>query len=271
MMFGAVVPELRDEADHLMNRLTRLEDIKRESSQARIDARDQIVAVQASQAAIAALLEKRKAVLAEQEKTLAGERSHLRELANRVSNLKQLLAALAEQESAKSAEQHAADAELARQTALLQRPHVRLQHSRGALEYPAQGAILAHFGDDNGLGGVLNGVAISVDAKGLVRSPADASVVFAGPFRSYGQLLILDAGDGYLVLMAGVGQMNVSVGQTVRAGEPLGLMAEKGAPAAVLATGVPDQHAVLYVEIRKNGEPVDSTDWWLGSRKEAMQ
>jgi murein hydrolase activator len=81
----------------------------------------------------------------------------------------------------------------------------------------------------------------------------------------------LDAGEGYLLLMAGMKQIDVALGQVVQAGEPLGIMGTSGAPATLVSTGVSDGRAVLYVEIRKNGEPADSNDWWIGSRREAMQ
>ena len=60
----------------------------------------------------------------------------------------------------------------------------------------------------------------------LVVSPADGWVAFAGPFRSFGRLLIINAGGGYYLFLAGMDQINVEVGQFVLAGEPVATMGE---------------------------------------------
>jgi septal ring factor EnvC (AmiA/AmiB activator) len=86
-------------------------------------------------------------------------------------------------------------------------------------------------------------------------------VLYAGPFRSYGQLLILNAGDGYHVVLAGMGRISVVPGQSVLAGEPVGAMGEAGAMSAS-ASGNGKTAPELYIEFRKDGKPVDPTPWW---------
>jgi len=104
-----------------------------------------------------------------------------------------------------------------------------------------------------------------------VTAPADGKVEFAGPFRSYGQLLILDAGEGYLVLMAGMKEISADIGQTVRAGEPVGIMGKGPSSVTLLGDQIQEARPVLYVEFRKNGEAVDSAPWWIGGTKEAFK
>ena len=89
------------------------------------------------------------------------------------------------------------------------------------------------------------------------------SVLYAGPFRSYGQLLILDAGDGYHVVLAGMSRINVTLGQSVLAGEPVGRMAKPGWRAPRLQAG--NSGPELYIEFRKDGKPVDPAPWWVGA------
>jgi septal ring factor EnvC (AmiA/AmiB activator) len=84
-------------------------------------------------------------------------------------------------------------------------------------------------------------------------------VVYAGPFRSYGQLLIINAGGGYHVLLAGMSRIDVSPGQFVLAGEPI---AEMGKPAMPDQSSDDSSRPVLYVEFRKDGKPIDSGPWW---------
>ena len=98
-------------------------------------------------------------------------------------------------------------------------------------------------------------------AGDVVTSPADATVLYSAPFRSYGQLLILDAGDGYHIVLAGMGRIDVSVGQSVLAGEPLAVMGATRVASAA-KTDMSSAEPSLYVEFRKDGKPVDPNPWW---------
>ena len=98
----------------------------------------------------------------------------------------------------------------------------------------------------------------------IVRTP-DGRVVYAGPFRSYGQLLILDAGDDYHVVLAGMERIDVQLDQFVLTGEPVGVMGnQRLASAAVLDASV--TQPVLYVEFRKGGTSIDPSPWWVASQ-----
>ncbi|MGZ5862391.1 MAG: murein hydrolase activator EnvC family protein, partial [Methyloceanibacter sp.] len=92
-----------------------------------------------------------------------------------------------------------------------------------------------------------------------ITAPADGWVVYAGPFRSYGQLLIINAGGGYHILLAGMSRIDVSLGQFVLAGEPVAVM---GAVAPTSQGGKDTSRPVLYVEFRKDGRPIDPDPWW---------
>jgi septal ring factor EnvC (AmiA/AmiB activator) len=106
----------------------------------------------------------------------------------------------------------------------------------------------------------MQGDMVATQSGAIVTAPSDGSVLYAGPFRSYGQLLILDAGDGYHVVLAGMGRINVTIGQSVLAGEPVGAMgnAKVASASAAAGSGGPE----LYVEFRKDGKPVDPAPWW---------
>ena len=83
--------------------------------------------------------------------------------------------------------------------------------------------------------------------------------MYAGEFRSYGQILIINGGGGYHVLLAGLSQIDVQVGQFVLAGEPIGVMV---AAPKTTSTKSQDIAPVLYVEFRKNQRPIDPGPWW---------
>ena len=86
--------------------------------------------------------------------------------------------------------------------------------------------------------------------------------MLAGEFRSYGQLLIINAGKGYHLLLAGLSQIDVQLGQFVLAGEPVGVMPNSGAAAKAPDGRAQDNAPMLYIEFRKDQKPVDPEPWW---------
>jgi murein hydrolase activator len=275
MMFGAVVPEMRDQALELQNNLRRLEAIRTETEDAKKTQEQALSALAASQSELIKLQAEKKALAINSAKDLEAEKLRAADLANQAKNLKQLLTALEEEkkkaEAIKTAEAKALEETERKKREALMRPMMVFTQAHGKLDYPVQGDKLKQFGDDNGLGGTLDGLAIATSANSNVISPVDGRVEFAGPFRSYGQLLILNVGEGYLVLLAGMNQISAEIGQSVRAGEPLGQMGKGPSSVALIGSETNNAQPVLYIEFRKNNDPVDPSPWWIGGRKEAMK
>ena len=275
MMFGAVVPEMRNQALDLQNNLHRLEAIKTETEDAKKAQELALTALATSQSELIQLQSDKKALAINSAKDLESEKLRAADLAKQAKNLKQLLAGLEEEkkkaEAIKTAEAKALEAEERKKREALLRPMMIFTQNKGKIEYPVQGEKLKQFGDDNGLGGTLDGLAIAAAADARVISPVDGRVEFAGPFRSYGQLLILNVGEGYLVLLAGMNQISAEIGQSIRAGEPLGQMGKGPSSVALIGSETNNAQPVLYIEFRKNNDPVDPSPWWVGGRKEAMK
>lgn len=141
-------------------------------------------------------------------------------------------------------------------------PAAAFSTMKGRLSLPVAGKLLIGFGDRDDIGRQTTGASFGARPGDVVTSPADASVLYSGPFRSYGQLLILDAGDGYHVVLAGMERIDVESGQFVSAGEPVASMgAKRIASVAVAEFGASEP--ALYVEFRKDGKPVDPSPWWM--------
>jgi septal ring factor EnvC (AmiA/AmiB activator) len=115
---------------------------------------------------------------------------------------------------------------------------------------PAEGRITAAYGASVAGGPASQGVRVATRASAQVVSPAAGEVAYAGSFRSYGQVLILNLDGGYAVVLTGLQTINARVGDRVRAGQPVGEMSAAATPA-------PE----LYVEVRQNGQPVDPGRW----------
>jgi septal ring factor EnvC (AmiA/AmiB activator) len=131
--------------------------------------------------------------------------------------------------------------------------------AKGSLKLPAQGRRLKRFGDAGAEGATVEGISMQTRAEARVVAPSDGWVVYAGEFRSYGQLLIINAGGGYHILLAGMSRIDVSLGQFVLAGEPIAVM---GNSAVSGQGGDENSRPVLYVEFRKDGKPIDPDPWW---------
>jgi len=115
---------------------------------------------------------------------------------------------------------------------------------------PAQGAIARSYGEREGQGPSSQGVLVRTRSAAQVVSPAAGEVAYAGVFRSYGQVLILNLDGGYVVVLTGLESISVQVGATVRAGQPVGEMSGSDTPA-------PE----LYVEVRREGRTIDPGRW----------
>jgi septal ring factor EnvC (AmiA/AmiB activator) len=92
---------------------------------------------------------------------------------------------------------------------------------------------------------------IATRSGAQVVTPFDGQIVFEGPFRSYGQILIIEHRGGYHTVLAGLAHVDVVVGQWLKAGEPVGAMIDT-------AQG----HPQLYVELRRSGQPFDPAPWF---------
>ena len=143
------------------------------------------------------------------------------------------------------------------------KPAMPFHLAKGQLPLPAQGRQIMAFGEKNQFGRLSRGVVIETRYSATIISPSDGWVVYAGEFRSYGQVLIINAGGGYHILLANLARTDVEVGRFVLAGEPVGAMSSN------VVGKTQDTAPVLYVEFRnKEGQSIDPTPWWAdGSQK----
>jgi septal ring factor EnvC (AmiA/AmiB activator) len=284
MMFGTIVPELRQEAASLSAQLARLETLETQTKAEQERLKDHVARLLQSRQEMTELQARKKSLLADTTERLKAEKEHAGELADKAKDLKQLLATLEEERlKAEAAEKARAEAE-ARTAAELKakaeaqarieaakklQPRMAFADIKGKLQYPAQGQILKAYGANDGFGGTTRGVFVATRAEAQVVTPADGRVEFSGPFRSYGQLLILNTGGGYHVLLAGLGEITAEQGQFLQAGEPVGVMGKSAAPGTLTGDQLQDGRPVLYIEFRKNGEAIDSSQWWIGGFAQA--
>ncbi len=278
ILLGAVVPEMRAETEILAADLKSLARITASISEERKRLVDRISEQVAEKKRLGRLLAERKQVQAQSEAEIEAERRKAEELVGKAEDLQDLIASLeSEIGSIRRAQEEARRAEeerRKREAELANRPVPRenrlgsgepFGRLKGKLALPAAGSIVAHFGATDGVGGLRTGDTVQTQSGAIVTAPVDAIVLYSGPFRSYGQVLILDAGDGYHVVMAGMDRINTALGQSVLAGEPVGAMGEVRLASAVMQNAE-NANPELYIEFRKDGKPVNPAPWWAERR-----
>jgi murein hydrolase activator len=277
MLLGAVLPELRQEAETLAQDLGRLVG-NREAMARETDAiRAETTRLAGERERVQALIAARQSQLALNESRLLEDRQRAQQLARQAGSLKDLItrmeteinAANRAAQVARSAPQPAQNPATAslqpaspRDFARLQ-PRIAFQETRGTLSLPASGRQTRAFGAGDGFGGRETGMALETGKFALVTAPADGWVSYAGPYRAFGHVLIINAGGGYHLVLSGIDRVNVDVGQFVLAGEPVAAMGAQ--PAGALAPDDGGGGPVLYIELRKDGAPIDPSPWWAKS------
>ncbi|MDA7948494.1 MAG: peptidoglycan DD-metalloendopeptidase family protein [Hyphomicrobiaceae bacterium] len=139
------------------------------------------------------------------------------------------------------------------------KPAVEFSSTKGRLALPVSGEKVRAFGGANEYGQRVKGISIRSRSQAQVTSPVDGWIAYADEFRTYGQLLIINAGEGYHILLAGMERIDVETGQFVLAGEPVAVMGA-AQPGKKKKTKSPSP--VLYIEFRKDGRPIDPDPWW---------
>ncbi len=144
------------------------------------------------------------------------------------------------------------------------KPAVEFIDRKGKLARPVSGRQIRGYGGTNDLGEKTKGISIASRPNAQVTSPVDGWVAYADEFRTYGQLLIINAGGGYHMLLAGMQRIDVGVGQFVLAGEPVAVMGASAQGRNDIRgsekSSKPGQ--VLYIEFHKDGRSIDSGPWW---------
>jgi murein hydrolase activator len=282
LQIGAVLPEMRAEAEQLAK------DVEALVASRDVQAREKAVleterrAVTDDQQRLTLLVSARQNDVQSHQRRLEQEEVKVEALAMQARSLKELIGRLeSDDAAAREAEEASSQvppADVARpsdpSTTRLA-PKVAFETLRSTLPLPAAGQILRRFGDVDGTGGSERGVTISTPARAIVTAPADGTVAFSGPFRSYGTVLILNGGNGFHLVFIGMERANVRTGQFVLAGEPIGVMPRESRPLGVgdttasvpQAIGADAGAPLLYIEMRKDGAPIDSRSWWAQTEK----
>jgi septal ring factor EnvC (AmiA/AmiB activator) len=142
--------------------------------------------------------------------------------------------------------------------------------AKGTLPMPVLGTILRRPDEADAAGVRRPGLLVVTRARALVTAPWPATIRYRGPLLDYGNVMILELGRGYLLILVGLETVYGEVGEVVPAGAALGLM---GGPEAMatefLAStqegGGAGGSETIYMELRQGADTVDPTEWFAGT------
>ena len=131
------------------------------------------------------------------------------------------------------------------------RSFLKNKHNRSL---PVEGEVVKLFGKTDTVGLTTKGITVSTRPGARVVASFDGKVIYAGSFRTYGNILIIDHGEGFSTLLVGLGYIGVTTDQVVLGGEPVGKMEN-------IPIKIKEINQKLYIELRKHGKPIDPMAW----------
>lgn len=270
MMLSAVVPSAQQKAKQLGEGLGALRNLRKEAAAERLKVAAASAALEKDRNVLIQLLEQRRTLTEHAVQNLNSTKERIRTMGEEAKDLRALIASLTEDE--RRPQIRGSGTVITNQIASVGAARsVPLDELKGRLKWPSNGRLMSRFGSSDGAGGRLAGIYLETLPGSGVTSPCDGKIMFAGPFRGYGQMLIISTNGGYHVLLAGLTNIDGVVGQVVLAGEPLGRMGKNSASSQERSlSGKPSATAggrQLYIEFRRNDVPVDPVPWFAALKE----
>ena len=241
LLLQTALPALRERSEALAGSLDRLQNTRRRLVSQREEAVAARIAYAVRLQEIRDLVAEREGLARDTDTERQQNAQRMAALAGQATDLRQLMERV-EGEHRKAAMPKPPEPETTVSAEAVSPPHPAHQ----GLRMPVPGAIVTDYGENDRFGITSRGLHIAVAPGTPVVAPLGGTIKFAGRFRTYGQILIVEHGNGYHSLIAGLGRIDTSVGRSVSAGEPIGIVAEP-------AESAPD----LYFELRRNGQPIN--------------
>lgn len=239
MLMGDIIPTLNKRAESLKENLQQLDEVSTALGKDREEALKTSRTLLNKHKELSKLIGKRETLYSQTQHDFELQQKEVQQISKQAKNLRDLVQKLDEDRKRKAARQ-------ATKQAVLSMPDIEVPDA-GAARLPIAGIIRTQFEQEDDVGAPSMGIKIEGRPGALVTAPMGGVIRFTGPFKRYGNLIIIEHKDGYHSLIAGLEKIDTVVGRSVNAGEPVGL----------LQNANDSSKAMLYYELRKNGKPID--------------
>lgn len=243
MLMGDIIPTLNNQAEKLKSNLKALEEISADLKMKREKAIKSAEKLKAEQEQLSALVEKRQNLYAQTNKDLEAQQKRARKISRQAKNVRDLVSKLKKPAAPKKA----ASIETAVATPIPQ---------PGRPQLPLSGIIRTSYNQPDAFGAPSKGLEIEGRGGALIVVPMGGIVRFAGHFKNYGNMIIIEHEKGYHSLIAGLEKIDTVVGQSVSSGEPLGNLH--------YSSNGSTKKPTLYYELRRNGAPINPAKKFTG-------
>ncbi|WP_051018531.1 murein hydrolase activator EnvC family protein [Bartonella queenslandensis] len=262
ILLGTVIPHMQEKTRDLTEKLKELTNLSKSITREYTALKAKLQSQAEQRKRLELLLYKKNTLQKKSEKELTEQQQKNIALAKKAQSLEELILELDRQSKLNS------DSSIQIRKSLQLLEQSNFEGRKGSLLFPVSGKRIRYSHKNSQI--TRFGETIETESGAVVISPADAFVAFAGPFRSYGQLIILNVGNGYHIILTGMSKINVKQGQFVLSGEPLGMMGMQFIANSV-ALDIGKAAPILYIEFRKQGKPVNPTPWWQTEKMRRSQ
>ena len=238
MLLQGILPAINTRVENISVDLKRLEDLSAALNDEHRDAQKTAASLQGKKSELKSLLARQEKLYQQSQNDYKAQAASVTRMAKEAKSLQDLMAKI----------------EAAERTAQAQRktsPNFRKNDAAlpraGDGRMPASGSVLVRFGQNDNIGAKSEGLKLQTRAGAIVSAPMGGVVRFAGNFKNYGNMVIIEHQKGYHSLVAGMSRIDTVVGRRLNAGEPIGAMSSGGGA----------DTRTLYYELRHNGKPVD--------------
>jgi len=245
VVLRALIPQLKARAEKLRRKLVAYHHLRNQVSGQKKEIAGRAASLRKIRLDLATLLGRQNRLLNQTQEEKAAIRRRLARLTKKARTVKELISDIKRDISATKPARPVDLAVLTKPKRLR-----RFRFARGQVSAPVSGRIARTYGSEDQYGITVSGIRFIARAGAQVVAPSDGQIVFAGPFRSYGQILIIKHTDGYHSRVAGLARIDVVSRQWVLADEPVGIV---GAD-STLGTR-------LYLELRRDGRPINPQPW----------
>lgn len=230
-VLGSILPEINRRAEKLKTDLEALSVVEQDLTEQKTEMEKSAAKLKADREKMNSLIADRSKALKDTKSQVAAKEKEIAKLTKEATDFRDLIKRLEkknrEQSETRMAGRHKDDAGPALGTGRL----------------PVSGIIKTRYGETDDIGAVSKGISFSSTPGAVVVAPLGGTVRYAGTFRNYGNIVLIEHKNKFHSLVAGLGKVDTFVGQRVEAGEPLGAL--------------PADSSRLYYELRYQGDPVN--------------